>query len=287
VLLARKGRDTVGGAARAAEDIARQVGGGALAGACLKPWPLADLILPPVPPAACNQLPHQMLSPQAAREMLAPLLDAACARLAFVLRRSIDAAAERASRSGAGRELLQPYTVCAAPLGSYGPPVHCCRRPAARPPCAPHVPRAPPGPSPQAFHAALRAAHASFVSGLEAKARELLRHHLDAATSEFALSLMADAAWCGGGGSGGGGAAARLAEAAEEAGGCENVPPEEQEQEPVVRGRARGTAHGWPEPASGRPAPRGAAARAVIRAARAPLRRRRCCRRARRSGRRR
>lgn len=71
VLLARKGRDNLGGAARAAEDIARQ----------------------------------------AAREMLAPLLDAACGRLAFVLRRSVDAAAERASRSGTGRDLLQPYTV--------------------------------------------------------------------------------------------------------------------------------------------------------------------------------
>ncbi|KIY98072.1 hypothetical protein MNEG_9891 [Monoraphidium neglectum] len=154
VLLARKGRDNLGGATRAAEDIARQ----------------------------------------AARELLSPLLDAACARLAFVLRRTVDAAAERASRSGAGRELLQPYT---------------------------------------AFHATLRAAHASFVSRLEAKARELLRHHLDAATSEFALGLMAGAAdimWppaaCGGG--------ARLA-SDDGSGGCgaglENLPPEEQEHD--------------------------------------------------------
>ncbi|KAI8477346.1 MAG: P-loop containing nucleoside triphosphate hydrolase protein [Monoraphidium minutum] len=148
VLLARKGRDNLGGAARAAEDIARQ----------------------------------------AAREMLAPLLDAACARLAFVLRRSVDAAADRAGRSGAGRELLQPYT---------------------------------------AFHAALRAAHASFVSRLEAKARDLLRHHLDAATSEFALGLMAgapDLMWPPAGGGGG----ARLASEDGGGGGLENVPPEEQ-----------------------------------------------------------
>jgi hypothetical protein len=59
---------------------------------------------------------------QAARELLAPLLDAACARLAFVLRRTVDAAAERASRSGAGRELLQPYTVCGCRASHCLPP---------------------------------------------------------------------------------------------------------------------------------------------------------------------
>lgn len=42
-----------------------------------------------------------------------------------------------------------------------------------------------------AFHASLRAAHASFVSRLEVHAKGLLRHHLDAATGEFALALMA------------------------------------------------------------------------------------------------
>lgn len=41
-----------------------------------------------------------------------------------------------------------------------------------------------------AFHAALRSAHMGFVSRLEAQARTLLRHHLDTATSEFALSLL-------------------------------------------------------------------------------------------------
>jgi hypothetical protein len=99
----------------------------------------------------------------------------------------------------------------------------------------------------KAFHAALRASHASFVTALEGKARELLRHHLDAATSEFALSLMAagpDMAWCAGGSGGAGGAAAaRLAEAAEEAGGGENIPPEEQEQD-VVRVAARAVCWG-------------------------------------------
>lgn len=42
-----------------------------------------------------------------------------------------------------------------------------------------------------AFHAALRSAHMSFVSKLESQARTLLQHHLDTATSEFALSMMA------------------------------------------------------------------------------------------------
>lgn len=70
-LLARKGRDPAGGAARAAEDLARR----------------------------------------AAREMLAPLLDAACARLGFVLRRAVDAAIDHAARTAEGRELLQPFTV--------------------------------------------------------------------------------------------------------------------------------------------------------------------------------
>ena len=46
----------------------------------------------------------------------------------------------------------------------------------------------------QAFHAALRAAHASFVASREADARALLRHHLDAATGEFALGLLVAAA---------------------------------------------------------------------------------------------
>jgi predicted cobalt transporter CbtA len=42
-----------------------------------------------------------------------------------------------------------------------------------------------------AFHAALRSAHINFVAKLEAQARSLLQHHLDTATSEFALSMMA------------------------------------------------------------------------------------------------
>lgn len=41
-----------------------------------------------------------------------------------------------------------------------------------------------------AFHAALRSAHMAFVTRLESQARTLLRHHLDTATSEFALSLL-------------------------------------------------------------------------------------------------
>eukprot|EP00878_Enallax_costatus_P025746 GHUV01027572.1.p1 GENE.GHUV01027572.1~~GHUV01027572.1.p1 ORF type:complete len:414 (+),score=163.76 GHUV01027572.1:164-1405(+) len=112
VLLAYKGKNHLGGAARAAEDIARQT----------------------------------------ARELLGPLLDAACSRLAFVLRKALDIAADKSMKQGPAKEALQPYV---------------------------------------AFHAALRSAHMNFVSKLEAQARTLLQHHLDTATSEFALSMMA------------------------------------------------------------------------------------------------
>lgn len=60
VLLAYKGKNNLGGAARAAEDIARQT----------------------------------------AKELLGPLLDTACTRLGFVLRRSLDIAADKAMRAG-------------------------------------------------------------------------------------------------------------------------------------------------------------------------------------------
>lgn len=111
VLLAYKGKNHLGGAARAAEDIARQT----------------------------------------ARELLGPLLDAACSRLAFILRRALDIAADKCLKQGPVKETLQPYV---------------------------------------AFQAALRSAHMGFVARLEAQARTLLRHHLDTATSEFALSLL-------------------------------------------------------------------------------------------------
>ena len=42
-----------------------------------------------------------------------------------------------------------------------------------------------------AFHAALRSAHLSFLSHLDDNTRQLLRQHLDASTSEFAMNLMA------------------------------------------------------------------------------------------------
>ncbi len=61
MLLAYKGKNNHGGAARAAEDIARQT----------------------------------------ARELLGPLLDTACSRLALVIRRVFDIAVERTA-SGAG-----------------------------------------------------------------------------------------------------------------------------------------------------------------------------------------
>lgn len=42
-----------------------------------------------------------------------------------------------------------------------------------------------------AFHAALRSAHHSFIARLEDQCRNLLQHHLEAATSEFAVSTLA------------------------------------------------------------------------------------------------
>lgn len=42
-----------------------------------------------------------------------------------------------------------------------------------------------------AFHAALRAAHQAFVSKLEEQTKAVLRQHLDSATSEFAVNLLA------------------------------------------------------------------------------------------------
>lgn len=60
VLLAYKGKNHLGGAARAAEDIARQT----------------------------------------ARDLLGPLLDAAVSRLGFVLRKALDIAADKAMRQG-------------------------------------------------------------------------------------------------------------------------------------------------------------------------------------------
>jgi hypothetical protein len=60
VTLCLQGKNHLGGAARAAEDIARQT----------------------------------------ARELLAPLLDAACSRLAFILRRALDIAADKCLKHG-------------------------------------------------------------------------------------------------------------------------------------------------------------------------------------------
>eukprot|EP00798_Chlamydomonas_sp_ICE-L_P023672 gene23672-9207_t len=42
-----------------------------------------------------------------------------------------------------------------------------------------------------AFHAALRSAHINFLSKLEERTKQLLRQHLDSATSEFAVNLLA------------------------------------------------------------------------------------------------
>ncbi|MEW5303991.1 MAG: hypothetical protein WDW38_003211 [Sanguina aurantia] len=111
VLLAYKGKNTYGGPAKAAEDIARQT----------------------------------------ARELLGPILDMSCSRLAYVLRRVFEIAADRAMVAGGSKDTLQPYV---------------------------------------AYHAALRSAHMTFVNKLEEKTRATLRQALDSATSEFAINVM-------------------------------------------------------------------------------------------------
>ncbi|KAJ9518938.1 hypothetical protein QJQ45_026218 [Haematococcus lacustris] len=112
LLLAYKGRSAYMASSRAAEDIARQM----------------------------------------AREVLGPLLDMACARLAFVLRRMFDIAVDRATALGSSKETLRPHV---------------------------------------AFHATLRGAYQAFLSRLEEGTRGVLRQTLDAATSEFAVNLLA------------------------------------------------------------------------------------------------
>ncbi|KXZ53084.1 hypothetical protein GPECTOR_8g76 [Gonium pectorale] len=110
IMYAYKGKHHNGGTAKAAEDIARL----------------------------------------AAKEALGPLLDAACIRLAFILRRLYDIAADRAAATMGSKENLHPYI---------------------------------------AFHAALRSSHQSFISRLEEQARAMLRTHLEAATSQFAMNM--------------------------------------------------------------------------------------------------
>lgn len=113
VLLASKGRGASGGPAHTAQDLARNI----------------------------------------ARELLGPLLETACSRLASLLRHAFDIAAD-------SQQLLQD-------------PSHDTLRP--------YV----------AFHAALRSAYHSFIAHLEDNCKSLMRHHLQAATSEFAVSSLA------------------------------------------------------------------------------------------------
>ncbi|PRW39278.1 dynamin-related GTPase isoform A [Chlorella sorokiniana] len=92
----------------------------------------------------------------AAREALGPLLDAACARLGAVVKRAFDIAADQAQHQrGTEYERLRPYV---------------------------------------AFHAALRSAFQAFVAGLEERCKGIVRHHLETATSEYAMGLLAESA---------------------------------------------------------------------------------------------
>lgn len=87
-----------------------------------------------------------------ARSWLAPLLEAACDRLAFVLRSLFELAIER--------KRIEDSSECekstAAGVGGY-----------------------------IAFHAALRRAYDQFIRNLTKKCKELVRHHLDSVTSRY------------------------------------------------------------------------------------------------------
>jgi hypothetical protein len=213
VLLAYKGKHNHGGAARAAEDIARQM----------------------------------------ARELLGPLLDCACSRLALVVRRVFDIAAERSVAAAGARVRLRRRLRRRLPLAGVAVSAGVCvLRPApaparlspsslARPSCPQPLPPLPAAPLPApcaapsgspdslkpyvAFHAALRAAHQSFLCKTEEAARQLVHHHLASATSEFALSLMASLPdfWDDEQGAGRGEAAAAAAEEEEQQEGRENA----------------------------------------------------------------
>ncbi len=47
-----------------------------------------------------------------------------------------------------------------------------------------------------AFHAALRSAFQAFVAGLEERCKGIVRHHLETATSEYAMGLLAGELCC-------------------------------------------------------------------------------------------
>ncbi|GLJ31047.1 hypothetical protein SUGI_0621300 [Cryptomeria japonica] len=86
----------------------------------------------------------------AARSWLAPMLDAACGRLAFVLRSLFDLAVERKNIEDSSVE------GSTAGVGGY-----------------------------IAFNAALRRAYDRFIHSLTKKCKELVRHHLDSVTSPY------------------------------------------------------------------------------------------------------
>lgn len=88
----------------------------------------------------------------AAKDALGPLLDATCARLCRIIVRAFDIAAEQAQgKQDASAETLRAYV---------------------------------------AFHTAVRSAFQKFSQSLEDRGKELMRHHLEAATGEFAVAAL-------------------------------------------------------------------------------------------------
>lgn len=130
----------------------------------------------------------------AAREALGPLLDAACARLGAVVKRAFDIAAEQSQLQRGSGKLGSAIsrTECRIPPGCWVlvTPLLACSilslllsslLPAEYERLRPYV----------AFHAALRSAFQAFVAGLEDRCRGIVRHHLETATSEYAIQQLA------------------------------------------------------------------------------------------------
>jgi hypothetical protein len=150
----------------------------------------------------------QDIARRTASQLLKPLLETACSRLAFVIRRVFEIAADRTTQEGVHSLVTSLLTgcsqrpacgcVCVCLCGGarscclleQGPiiTVHCvdvgagpehwaaCAG-AAKDSLQPYI----------AFHAALHTAQVVFLNQLEAKARMMMSNHLEVATSKFAV----------------------------------------------------------------------------------------------------
>eukprot|EP00884_Botryococcus_braunii_P011386 jgi/Botrbrau1/20248/Bobra.31_1s0037.1 len=94
----------------------------------------------------------QDIAAAAAKQLIGPLLDAACTRLSSIIRRCYDIAAELQQKNDRTDGSIKAYV---------------------------------------AFQASLHTTFSMFINALEVRCREILHHHLDIATSNYALSALA------------------------------------------------------------------------------------------------